>query len=101
MTPEQQNAIEAAAWRTLVGHLQKRRDVQNIDLMNLAGFCRNCMSRWMANAAREQDVALSEPEARELVYGMPYPEWKDRYQQEATPEQLERYKQIGPDDTTE
>lgn len=72
MTPEQKTEIEAAAWRTLVGHLQKRADVQNIDLMNLAGFCRNCMSRWMANAAAQQGVELSEPSAREMIYGMTY-----------------------------
>ncbi|MCB1787786.1 MAG: DUF1244 domain-containing protein [Gammaproteobacteria bacterium] len=101
MTPEQQTEIEAAAWRTLVGHLQKRADVQNIDLMNLAGFCRNCMSRWMANAAAQQGVELSEPSAREMIYGMTYEEWKSRHQTEATPEQLARYKQLGPDDTTE
>ena len=101
MTPEQKTEIEAAAWRTLVGHLQKRADVQNIDLMNLAGFCRNCMSRWMANAAAQQGVELSEPSAREMIYGMTYEEWKSRHQTEATPEQLERYKQLGPDDTTE
>ncbi|MCP5304615.1 MAG: DUF1244 domain-containing protein [Chromatiaceae bacterium] len=101
MTPEQKTEIEAAAWRTLVGHLQKRADVQNIDLMNLAGFCRNCMSRWMANAAAQQGVELSEPSAREMIYGMTYEEWKSRHQTEATPEQLARYKQLGPDDTTE
>jgi hypothetical protein len=101
MTPEQQTAVEAAAWRTLVGHLQKRKDVQNIDLMILAGFCRNCMSRWMANAATAQGIELSDPQAREIVYGMTYDEWKSKHQQKATPEQLERYKQIGPDDTTD
>jgi hypothetical protein len=101
VTPEQQTAIEAAAWRTLVGHLQKRKDVQNIDLMNLAGFCRNCMSRWMANAAKTEDVALDEAAAREIIYGMPYKEWKARHQTEATPEQLAKYKQISPDDTTD
>jgi len=101
MTPEQQRAIESAAWRTLVGHLQKRKDVQNIDLMNLAGFCRNCMSRWMAHAAEQQGVALDEPQAREIIYGMPYDAWKAQYQQEATAEQLDRYKQLGPDDTTD
>ena len=101
MTPDEQTAIEAAAWRTLVGHLQKRSDVQNIDLMNLAGFCRNCMSRWMAHAATARGVELSEPQARELIYGMTYDEWKSRYQQEATPEQLARYKQLGPNDTTD
>jgi hypothetical protein len=101
MTPDEQTAIEAAAWRTLVGHLQKRRDVQNIDLMILAGFCRNCMSRWMANAAASRGVELSDPQAREIIYGMSYEEWKSKFQEKATPEQLERYKQLGPDDTTE
>lgn len=101
MTPEQQTAIEAAAWRTLVGHLQKRTDVQNIDLMNMAGFCRNCMSRWMAHAATAQGVELSEPQAREIIYGMTYDEWKSRHQKEATAEQLARYKQLGPNDTTD
>ncbi len=101
MTPEQQTAIEAAAWRTLVGHLQKRKDVQNIELMNLAGFCRNCMSRWMANAARQNDAELDQAEAREIVYGMSYDAWKTHHQQPATPEQLEKFKQIGPDQTTE
>lgn len=101
MTPDEQTAIEAAAWRTLVGHLQKRSDVQNIDLMNMAGFCRNCMSRWMAHAATDRGVELSEPQAREIIYDMTYDEWKSRFQTKATPEQLERYKQLGPDDTTE
>ena len=101
MTEQEQIAIEAAAWRTLLGHLRKRSDVQNIDLMNLAGFCRNCMSRWMANAAADQGVALSEPNARKIVYGMPYDDWKARHQTKATPEQLARYKQLGPSDTTE
>ena len=101
MTPEEQIQIEAAAWRTLVGHLQKRRDVQNIDLMILAGFCRNCMSRWMANAAKDRSIALSDPQAREIVYGMTYDAWKSRYQKVATAEQLAAYKAIGPNDTTE
>ena len=101
MTRDQQTAIEAAAWRTLVGHLQKRHDVQNIDLMNLAGFCRNCMSRWMANAATGMGLELPEPQAREVVYGMSYDEWKSRYQKKASAEQLEKYKQLGPEDTTD
>jgi hypothetical protein len=101
MTPEEQTAIEAAAWRTLVGHLQKRHDVQNIDLMNMAGFCRNCMSRWMSNAAAGQGIELSEPQAREIVYGMSYDEWKSSFQKEATAEQLEKYRQLGPNDTTD
>lgn len=101
MTHDEQTAIEAAAWRTLVGHLQKRSDVQNIELMNLAGFCRNCMSRWMANAASNQGVGLTDSQAREIIYGMPYDEWKSRFQKKATTEQLEKYRQLGPDDTTE
>ncbi len=72
--------LEAAAFRRLVSHLQERTDVQNIDLMNLAGFCRNCLSKWYAEAASESGVELSKDEARELVYGMPYDEWKAQYQ---------------------
>ncbi len=71
---------EAAAFRRLVSHLQERTDVQNIDLMNLAGFCRNCLSKWYAEAASESGVELSKDDARELVYGMPYDEWKAQYQ---------------------
>jgi hypothetical protein len=71
---------EAAAFRRLVSHLQERTDVQNIDLMNLAGFCRNCLSKWYAEAASESGVELSKDDARELVYGMPYDEWKAKYQ---------------------
>ena len=72
--------LEAAAFRRLVSHLQERTDVQNIDLMNLAGFCRNCLSKWYAEAAIESGVELSKDDARELVYGMPYDEWKAQYQ---------------------
>ena len=79
--------LEAAAFRTLVAHLRERTDVQNIDLMNLAGFCRNCLSRWYREAAEQRGVALSDPQAREIVYGMPYGEWRRQYQKEATPEQ--------------
>ena len=79
--------LEAAAFRRLVEHLRERTDVQNIDLMNLAGFCRNCLSKWYRAAAEEKGVALSDPEAREIVYGMPYDEWRKHYQKEATPEQ--------------
>ncbi len=79
--------IEAAAFRRLVEHLRKRADVQNIDLMNLAGFCRNCCSRWYRAAAEERGVDLSYEEAREIVYGMPYAQWKAEHQNEATPEQ--------------
>ena len=80
--------IEAAAFRRLVAHLRVRTEVQNIDLMILAGFCRNCLSDWMKEAADERGIALSKDEAREAVYGMPYAEWKTRHHQEATPEQL-------------
>ena len=73
-------ALEAAAFRTLVQHLRERTDVQNIDLMNLAGFCRNCLSKWYRAAAEERGIPLSDPEARELVYGMPYEAWKAKYQ---------------------
>ncbi len=80
--------LEAAVFRRLREHLmQKRTDVQNIDLMNLAGFCRNCLSRWYQEAASERDIEMSKEEGRELFYGMPYTEWKARYQTEATDEQ--------------
>ena len=72
--------IEAAAFRTLLEHLRKRTDVQNLDLMNLAGFCRNCLSKWYRAAATERGVELDDATASELVYGMPYPEWKERFQ---------------------
>ena len=74
--------LEAAAFRRLVEHLRERSDVQNIELMELAGFCRNCLSKWYRAAAEERGVELSDPEAREIVYGMPYEEWKARYQSE-------------------
>lgn len=79
--------LEAAAFRTLVAHLRERADVQNIDLMNLAGFCRNCLSRWYREAAEARDVPLSDPAAREIVYGMPYKEWQAMHQKPATAEQ--------------
>jgi len=79
--------IEAAAFRRLVQHLRENTDVQNIDLMNLAGFCRNCLSKWYLAAAEEKGLDLDYAAAREIVYGMPYEEWKDKYQTEATPEQ--------------
>jgi hypothetical protein len=79
--------LEAAAFRRLVEHLRQRTDVQNIDLMNLAGFCRNCLSKWYRAAAEERGVAVSDDAAREMIYGMPYAEWKARYQSEATPDQ--------------
>ncbi len=84
--------LEAAAFRTLVAHLQQRTDVQNIDLMNLAGFCRNCLSKYYVAAAAERDLTLEYEDARERVYGMSYSEWKEQYQKEATAEQKAAYK---------
>ncbi len=79
--------LEAAVYRRLVEHLRHRTDVQNIDLMNLAGFCRNCLSNWMKEAADAKGVAMSKDESREIVYGMSYDEWRARHQKDATPEQ--------------
>ena len=85
--------LEAAVYRRLVEHLRTRTDVQNIDLMNLAGFCRNCLSKWYRAAAEEKGVALSDPEAREIVYGMPYDEWRKQHQKEASPDQKAAFAQ--------
>ncbi|AWN54673.1 DUF1244 domain-containing protein [Methylobacterium sp. 17Sr1-1] len=79
--------LEAAVFRRLVSHLQGRTDVQNIDLMNLAGFCRNCLSNWLKDAADARGLGLTKDQSREHVYGMPYDEWKARHQNEASPEQ--------------
>ena len=92
MDKQTQTELEAAAFRKLVAHLRERTDVQNIDLMNLAGFCRNCLSRWYREAAEERKIPLSDPDARKIVYGMPYDEWKAKYQKEATPAQAEGLK---------
>jgi len=86
-----QTELEAAVFRRLVSHLRNRTDVQNIDLMNLAGFCRNCLSRWYREAAEGQGIALPDPEAREIVYGMPYKEWQAKYQKEAGAAQKEAF----------
>ena len=83
--------LEAAAFRRLVAHLQERTDVQNIDMMNLAGFCRNCMSRWYRQAAEASGVDMDEAEARKIVYGMEYADWKALHQTEASPEQKALY----------
>jgi hypothetical protein len=91
MDDKTRTELEAAAFRRLVAHLQERTDVQNLDLMNLAGFCRNCLSKWYRAAAEEKGVALSDPAARELIYGMPYEEWKQRYQKEASPDQVKQF----------
>ena len=90
--------LEAAAFRRLVEHLRTRTDVQNIDLMNLAGFCRNCLARWYSEAAKGKGVAdLDYETARTMVYGMPYAEWKERFQSEATPEQAAALSTLHPD----
>lgn len=83
--------LEAAAFRQLVSHLQKHTEVQNIDLMILADFCRNCLAKWYTAAAAERGVDMDYEQAREVIYGMPYKEWKDKYQSEATAEQLAAY----------
>lgn len=87
--------LEAAAFRRLVEHLRERSDVQNIDLMNLAGFCRNCLSRWYREAAEAKAVPLTDPEAREIVYGMPYKEWQAKHQKEASAEQKAGFAKSG------
>ena len=91
MDDQTRTELEAAAFRRLVEHLRARTDVQNIDLMNLSGFCRNCLSKWYRAAAEDRGIEMSYDEARELVYGMTYDEWKARHQTEATPEQRAAY----------
>lgn len=88
--------LEAAAFRGLVAHLQKRTDVQNIDLMNLAGFCRNCLSKWYLAAAKEHGVAMTDDEAKEAVYGMPYSRWRSEFQTDATAEQKQKFENTKP-----
>ena len=88
--------LEAAAFRQLKEHLAKRTDVQNIDLMNLAGFCRNCLSKWYRQESIKIKNEVSDEEAREIVYGMPYKEWKDKFQREASKEQMEELKKNHP-----
>ncbi|NKB19335.1 MAG: DUF1244 domain-containing protein [Alphaproteobacteria bacterium] len=89
--------LEAAAFRTLTAHLLKRNDVQNIDIMNLAGFCRNCLSKWYLAAAKDKGLDITMDDAREEVYGMTYDEWKSTYQKDATPEQQEAFKKVMAD----
>ena len=101
MDPQTKTEIEAAAFRKLLEHLDKRKDVQNIDLMIQAGFCRNCLSRWYKNAAIERGIEMDDDTAREAIYGMTYDEWKANHQQPATGEQLAAFKAITPDMTTE
>ena len=82
-----QTELEAAVYRRLIEHLRARTDVQNIDLMNLAGFCRNCLSNWMKDAAYAKGISMTKEQSREIVYGMPYDEWRAKHQQEASAEQ--------------
>lgn len=91
LSEEQRTQLEAAAFRRLVAHLRERTDVQNIDMMNLAGFCRNCLSNWYLDAAAEAAVDIDRAQSREAVYGMPYDAWKAKYQSEATAEQKEAF----------
>jgi hypothetical protein len=92
-------ALEAAAFRRLVQHLRERTDVQNIDLMNLAGFCRNCLSNWYREAAEERKIPLTKEESREIIYGMPYDAWRERYQSEASPEAQTAFERNRPSHT--
>ena len=92
MNNNTQKELYAEVLETLMVHLQKRNDVQNIDLMNLSGFCRNCLSKWYRSAAEKRNINISYEEARETIYGMPYSEWKEKYQKEATKEQLDKLK---------
>jgi uncharacterized protein len=91
-----QTELEAAAFRRLVQHLRERTDVQNIDMMNLAGFCRNCLSRWYREEAGARGIGLADPDAREIVYGMPYKEWQAKYQKEGTAEQKAAFAKANP-----
>ena len=90
---DSQQAIDAAVFRRLIAHLDENKSVQNIDLMNLANFCRNCLSKWYMAAAEDQGQVIDYDGAREIIYGMPYSEWKQAYQQEATAEQLAKFNQ--------
>ena len=99
MTNENDNRqveFEAAAFRRLVKHLRERHDVQNIDLMNLAGFCRNCLSNWMKDAADEKGIPMSKDESREIVYGEPYDQWRAKHQKEASPAQKAAFEKSRP-----
>ena len=95
MTELNETELEAAVFRRLRDHLRERTDVQNIDLMNLSGFCRNCLSRWYSEAAAEQGVEIGKEDAREIVYGMPYGEWRDKHQTEATDAQKAEFEKAN------
>ena len=97
LSQAEQDKLDAAAFRRLLAHLDNRKNVQNIELMILADFCRNCLSDWYREAADAEGLEMSKDEARERVYGMPYAEWKDKYQGEATPEQMAAFKARRPE----
>ena len=92
MDTKTKNEIYTEVLETLIEHLRKRNDVQNIDLMNLSGFCRNCLSKWYLSAAEKRNIKINYDEARKIIYGIPYSEWKEKYQLKATKEQLEKMK---------
>ena len=96
MTKDQQTQVEAAAFRAFVAHLQERKDVQNIDLMNLAGFCRNCLSKWYASEAKKLGVDFDYADAQQAVYGMSIDEWKQNHQTPASDEQMQQFKDTAP-----
>lgn len=98
MDNQTQTQLEAAAFRRLVAHFQKRTDVQNIDLMNLSGFCRNCLSRWYQEEAIEMGVEMDKDQSREVIYGMPFSEWKEMYQTEANTDQQKSFEENKPTD---
>lgn len=91
MTNDQKTEVEAAAFRALIAHLQQRTDTQNIDLMNIAGFCRNCLAKWYSAEAKKIDSSFDLSQAQDYVYGMSYADWKDKYQTKATEEQMQTY----------
>ena len=92
MTNDDKTQVEAAAFRALIAHLQQRTDTQNIDLMNLAGFCRNCLAKWYSAEAKKIDADFDLSQAQEYVYGMSYADWKEKFQAEASEEQMQKYK---------
>ena len=96
MEPKTRTEIEAAAFRGLIEHLQNRSDVQNIDLMNLAGFCRNCLSKWYLAAAKDRDVEMDYADAIQAIYGMSMDQWKEKYQTKATEEQIKTFEETKP-----
>src|ERR1700722_14524130 len=96
LDPATQTELEAAAFRRLAAHLRERTDVQNINMMNLAGFCRNCLSRWYREEAAQKGITIADPAAREIVYGMPYKDWQAKYQVEASADQKAAFAKVNP-----